>query len=64
MAVYTEVSEDEARALLHRLGLGELSSLRGIDGGIEIDVDFVDDAHIATKPMPALATIAKLSRIV
>ena len=35
MAVYTEVSEDEARALLHRLGLGELSSLRGIEGGIE-----------------------------
>ena len=34
MAVYTEVSEDEARALLHSLGLGELTSLRGIEGGI------------------------------
>lgn len=35
MAVYTEVSEDEARSLLHSLGLGELTSLRGIEGGIE-----------------------------
>jgi len=35
MAVFTEVSDDEARALLRRLGLGELQSLRGIQGGIE-----------------------------
>lgn len=35
MAVYTEVSEGEARALLQRLGLGELTALRGIEGGIE-----------------------------
>jgi homoserine kinase type II len=35
MAVYTEVSEDAARALLQSLDLGELSSLRGIEGGIE-----------------------------
>jgi homoserine kinase type II len=35
MAVFTEVSEDEARALLRRLGLGELSALKGIEGGIE-----------------------------
>ena len=35
MAVYTEVSEDEAGALLQSLGLGELTSLRGIEGGIE-----------------------------
>ncbi|QTD46723.1 homoserine kinase [Ottowia testudinis] len=35
MAVYTEVSEDEAGALLQALGLGELTSLRGIEGGIE-----------------------------
>ena len=35
MAVSTEVSEDEARALLQRLGLGELTALRGIEGGIE-----------------------------
>ncbi|MBT3068884.1 homoserine kinase [Rhodoferax sp. U11-2br] len=35
MAVYTEVSEHEARELLHSLGLGELSSLKACSGGIE-----------------------------
>jgi homoserine kinase type II len=35
MAVFTEVSEDEARALLRALKLGELRELRGIQGGIE-----------------------------
>ncbi|MCW5262783.1 homoserine kinase [Verminephrobacter eiseniae] len=35
MAVFTEVSEPEARALLRRLRLGELLALRGIEGGIE-----------------------------
>jgi homoserine kinase type II len=35
MAVFTEVSADEARGLLHALGLGELRQLRGIEGGIE-----------------------------
>ncbi len=35
MAVFTEVSEEEARKLLGQLGLGELQSLRGIQGGIE-----------------------------
>ncbi|HXE22548.1 MAG TPA: homoserine kinase [Rhodoferax sp.] len=35
MAVYTEVSFVEAGALLRRLNLGELTSLRGIEGGIE-----------------------------
>ena len=35
MAVFTEVPEDEARALMERLRLGELQSLRGIEGGIE-----------------------------
>jgi homoserine kinase type II len=35
LAVFTEVSEDEARQLLRRLGLGELRELRGIQGGIE-----------------------------
>ncbi|MGE4239751.1 homoserine kinase [Ramlibacter sp.] len=35
MAVFTEVSDDEARTLLHALGLGELRELRGIQGGIE-----------------------------
>lgn len=35
MAVFTEVPEDEARALLRSLNLGELRALRGIQGGIE-----------------------------
>ncbi|HSV44845.1 MAG TPA: homoserine kinase [Ramlibacter sp.] len=35
MAVFTEVSEDQARALAQSLGLGELQALRGIQGGIE-----------------------------
>ncbi len=35
MAVFTEVTDTEAQALLRRLRLGELVSLRGIEGGIE-----------------------------
>ncbi|MDO8249926.1 MAG: homoserine kinase [Rhodoferax sp.] len=35
MAVYTEVSAKEARALLRQLKLGELKSLKGCAGGIE-----------------------------
>jgi homoserine kinase type II len=35
MAVYTEVSTDEARALLHQLKLGELKEMQGCAGGIE-----------------------------
>ena len=35
MAVYTEVAFDEAAALLHTLDLGDLTALRGIQGGIE-----------------------------
>ena len=35
MAVFTEVSEKDARDLLHRLSLGSLTELRGIQGGIE-----------------------------
>ena len=35
MAVFTEVPEADARALAQRLDLGELSALRGIEGGIE-----------------------------
>lgn len=35
MAVYTEVAFDEAAALLGSLGLGALTDLRGIEGGIE-----------------------------
>lgn len=35
MAVYTEVSEQEARSLLRALGLGELTGLKACAGGIE-----------------------------
>ena len=35
MAVYTDVSRDEARSLLHELKLGELTTLQGCAGGIE-----------------------------
>lgn len=35
MAVFTEVSHDEASALLQSLNLGTLQELRGIQGGIE-----------------------------
>jgi len=35
LAVFTEVSEDEASALLRALNLGELRELRGIHSGIE-----------------------------
>ena len=42
MAVYTEVSEQEARELLLRLGLGELCALKGCQGGIENTNYFAD----------------------
>lgn len=35
MAVFTEVSTNEARELLRHLQLGDLVALRGIEGGIE-----------------------------
>ena len=35
MAVYTEISFNEAQDLLHRLDLGELQTLEGCSGGIE-----------------------------
>lgn len=35
MAVFTDVSEEQARDLLKPLALGELESLQGIEGGIE-----------------------------
>ena len=35
MAVFTEVTPDEAQRLLSELNLGQLDELRGIEGGIE-----------------------------
>jgi homoserine kinase type II len=45
MAVYTEVSFDDAALLVARLGLGELSALQGIRSGIENTNYFVDTAR-------------------
>ena len=42
MAVYTEVSFDEAASLVARLGLGRLSALQGIRSGIENTNYFAD----------------------
>jgi len=45
MAVYTEVSFDEAASLVARLGLGELTQLQGIRSGIENTNYFADTAR-------------------
>ena len=45
MAVYTEVSLDEARALLQQLKLGEVTALQGCAGGIENTNYFVTAAR-------------------
>jgi homoserine kinase type II len=42
MAVYTEVSIEDAQNLFAQLGLGEVSHLQGIQGGIENTNYFVD----------------------
>ncbi|CAM5181032.1 Homoserine kinase OS=Castellaniella defragrans OX=75697 GN=thrB PE=3 SV=1 [Castellaniella defragrans] len=42
MAVFTTVSDDDARTLLHRYNLGELVTLRGITAGIENTNYFLD----------------------
>jgi homoserine kinase type II len=44
MAVFTEVSRDDAAALIARLRLGELTALKGIAAGIENTNYFVDTA--------------------
>ncbi|MES2099267.1 MAG: homoserine kinase [Pseudomonadota bacterium] len=45
MAVYTEVSFDEAESLVARLGLGALTELQGIRSGIENTNYFADTAQ-------------------
>ncbi len=45
MAVYTEVSFDEAASLVSRLGLGALTGLAGIRSGIENTNYFADTAN-------------------
>ena len=61
MAVYTEVSFDEAAALVDRLGIGTLPALESCRGGIENTNYFVDtdrrrlraDAVRAARPTPS-----------
>jgi len=45
MAVFTEVSREEAQKLMRRLNLGELTDLRGIEGGIENTNYFASAEH-------------------
>ena len=45
MAVFTEVSLDEAAALVSRLGIGKLAALTGITAGIENTNYFVDTTN-------------------
>ncbi len=55
MAVYTEVSDDQAQALVNTLDLGTLTALQGISGGIEnsnffmtTEKDGVASTHVLT----------------
>ncbi len=45
MAVYTEVAAEEAGALIHKLGLGELRAMQGCAGGIENTNYFVSTSQ-------------------
>jgi homoserine kinase type II len=45
MAVFTEVSLDDAASLIGRLGIGELTALKGIAAGIENTNYFADTAQ-------------------
>ena len=57
MAVYTEVSFDDAASLVARLGLGELTALQGIRSGIENTNYFAD----ATRGRYVLTLFERLS---
>jgi homoserine kinase type II len=48
MAVFTEVTPQQAAALLESLGLGELRSLEGCAGGIENTNYFVSTSRANT----------------
>jgi homoserine kinase type II len=61
VAVYTEVSEDEAGALLRKLELGELRELRGVPGGIENTNYFVTAQRDGTSHEYVLTLFERLS---
>jgi homoserine kinase type II len=61
MAVFTEVSREEARAFVARLSVGELTSLRGIQAGIENSNFFVDTLDKGTTRHWVLTIFERLS---
>ncbi len=61
MAVFTEVSHDEASALLHSLNLGTLQELRGIQGGIENTNYFVSAEHDGVRHEYVLTLFERLT---
>jgi homoserine kinase type II len=56
MAVFTEVSRDEAAALLRKLNLGELTTMAGCAGGIENTNYFVSTER-AGQPLDHVLTV-------
>ncbi|HVK31228.1 MAG TPA: homoserine kinase [Burkholderiaceae bacterium] len=61
MAVFTEVSRDEARAFVARLSVGELTDLRGIQAGIENSNFFVDTLDKGTSRHWVLTLFERLT---
>ncbi|NIC41794.1 homoserine kinase [Aquabacterium sp. A08] len=61
MAVFTEVSRDEAAALLRRLGLGELTDMAGCAGGIENTNYFVSTEHDGVRHDHVLTLFERLT---
>ncbi len=61
MAVYTEVSREEARALLQELRLGELTAMQGCAGGIENTNYFVSTAQDGQQRDYVLTLFERLS---
>ncbi len=61
MAVFTEVSQDEAGELARRLQLGELLDLRGIHGGIENTNYFLTTAKDGRRDEYVLTLFERLS---
>ena len=61
MAVFTEVSREEAQKLMRRLNLGELTDLRGIEGGIENTNYFASTEHDGTADHYVLTLFERLT---
>ena len=61
MAVYTEVSSKEARALMRQLKLGELKSIKGCSGGIENTNYFVSTVQDETQHDYVLTLFERLT---